>query len=323
MARIPFTPDIMIALADRLDMFQPAGLNDNRRIDKTADRTGPPFMAIDPANATEIDDAIRVRRHRSGSFTVEVAIADGSQLATHSQLIQDAVDMRASTYDMPFSVPMLPSKATGTLNLRGYTSRALVVSRRFSKDLEPADEVSIEPASVSVENTSYEEFGLRSHQNYRFREEDPLICFQRMYRFIHGRDHISPREIDNAEISKRFANKLVATYMVLANIAVADWSRQRGVPILFRNFDPEEYERRDKAVGVYSVLSGVHADIRRQSGLDSATYTHATSPLRRAVDLVNHLQIGHYLADATLPYTVADLEELSEHFNYREQVEAA
>lgn len=313
MARIEFTPEIIDALADQLKMFKPDGLNDDIR----ADLTDRPFLAIDPANATEIDDAIRVTRHRSGSFTVEVAIADASQVIGHDQVIDDAVDMRASSYDLPFTVRMLPKSVTTNLNLEGYTARALVVSRHYTRDLEPADDVSLRPASITVNNVSYQEFGQCSRRAYDPNQEDPMIQFQRKYRQMHGREYISPRDIGDAETGAKFAYKLVATYMVLANIAVANWAEQCQVPILFRNFDPQEYENRDEiAVGTYSTTPNTHAGIKSIVA-EEATYTHATSPLRRAVDLVNHLQIGSRLGGLELPYSTAGLDKLSQHFNDR------
>jgi ribonuclease R len=311
MTRINFTPEMIDVLTDQLDIFKPAGANDNQRVEMT----GRPFLAIDPGHASEIDDAIRVSRLRGGSFLVEVAIADGSQLNGQNEVIKQAIDMRSTSYDLPHRVPMLPAKVTSVLNLQGYTSRAIVVSRRYSKDLEPSETVTIQPASIKVDNTTYARFGLHTKQTIQPHKENPLIQFQRMYRQMNGRDYISPRNIENPEIGAKFASKLVATYMVLANLAVANWAAQNQVPILYRNFDPTEYERRDQALGTYSTVSGVHTGIREAKRSDA--YTHATSPLRRAVDLVNHLQIGRYLGGSELAYSKTELQELSTHFNTR------
>jgi ribonuclease R len=317
MARIQFKPDVLEALTEQLGMFNPSGLNDDVR----ADMRDKPFIAVDPEHAHEVDDAIRVKRHAGGSFTVEVAIADGSQLSNNQKLIDEAIQKRASQYDLPaepHTIPMLPRHVGLGLGLAGNTARALVVSRYFTRDLDPTNHITITPAEISVLNTTYEEFGLHCQKNRYAHTEDPIVGFQHHFKYVHGLNYLGPNTIWNAESSKRFSKKLVESYMVMANIAVAKWATDQQLPILFRNFDgtnPWDQED-DVGLGVYSAQAGVHHGIRRITAQDAA-YMHATSPLRRAPDLVNHLQIGSHISGAELPYTHTSLETLSQHFNYR------
>ena len=126
---------------------------------------------------------------------------------------------------------------------------------------------------------------------------------------------------------------MVQECMILGNQALAHWCAQRALPVLFRNHQVQEGE---EARGLRRALTQalkrqnkaqLHLlDSMIQSALGAATYgpknqghwalglpayMHATSPLRRAADLINQQQIFAYLAHQPLPCLEPDLLEVA------------
>lgn len=118
------------------------------------------------------------------------------------------------------------------------------------------------------------------------------------------------------------AQRLVSEMMVLASASLADWSMQKGIPLLHRTQNvtvPKEYSGiwsrpEDLARIMRSLVPSVlEITPRPHTALGLARYAPVTSPLRRYADLINEAQILNYLEDGRPRWTATELEVLLEN----------
>jgi exoribonuclease R len=291
-----------------IGVFKPNGLNDDRRDDLTLEA---PFLAVDDLSAFEIDDAIRVRQYCHGGFTVEVAIADGSQLADSPDIVSDAITARWSEYGLSSeqTVPMLPLPVIRQLELRGREPvRALVVRRDYTDQARVAGPITIKPAFISVENITPQQLTTNFSGRYQRRGEQPVVRFARIWGEQLRRNNSRVLE---REGSYKCGAHVVEAYMALANSAFPHWAKAQAIPIPFRSFDPtqptwDQARGEHVAYGHYTHNPEPHHMFRHLGSL----YMHMTSPLRRAPDLVTHIQVGSFLAGRELPYDQGDIQDI-------------
>lgn len=284
---------------DTRPVFEPTGLNDDKRVDLTDS----PFLAIDPAGASEIDDAIRMRKDRAG-FKLEVAIVDGSQLASDSLYVREAIQRGQTSYadyDM-----MLAKHVLDVMSLKGEEpKRALVVSQTFDRDLVEDSEPMIEPAWINVKNLAYGELSGANAFMPGHRAERNMKNFANRWL---GRQALSILE-GQTHAHAAGDRQFVSECMKFANGAVASWMRDREIPALYRVFDPRKpflEKNGTRHFAHYSSYPSGHAAFE-----ELEYYMHFTSPLRRAADLVNHLQVGAYLAGQDVPFTPRSVDGIS------------
>lgn len=115
------------------------------------------------------------------------------------------------------------------------------------------------------------------------------------------------------------AQMLVAETMILASAAVAEWARERGLPMLHRTQDvalPKEYAGvwtapQDMARIMRALTpSNLELQARPHAALGLPRYTPVTSPLRRYPDLVNEAQVVHFLRAGQARWDESGLAEL-------------
>ena len=315
-----FSTEQLDALAE-VGVFRPNGLNDDRRVDMT-DR---PFLAIDSHHPWEIDDAIRVSYQKSGGFIVEVAIADGSQFHPDDWLAQRAISRRMSNYTRSFvRGSMLPGLVVKELELSDRSPhRALVISEKYSADTQSLGPPEIVPATVVSESLRFKEFGVNYLRHFGNQARSlPVVAFDRSFRKERQIHYASPAVLGGDADPVDFSSRLVQTYMILANMAAARWCADNNVPILYRRLSKDETvwdeEPTPKEIvrAKYTPLPGKDKNMYRYSGTETS-YTHFTSPLRRAVDLINHIQVGHLIAGQEPPFSAAELTAHSSRFNIR------
>lgn len=104
------------------------------------------------------------------------------------------------------------------------------------------------------------------------------------------------------------AHLVVGEFMILCNAAMADWSVERGIPLLFRTQDvalprefagvwthPHDISRVVRALPPASL----EAAPRRHAGLGLSAYATLSSPIRRYTDLLNQGQVSAFLETGT------------------------
>jgi hypothetical protein len=286
------SPHQLDVLTARLELFRPSGLNDALRQDLTA---GEAFAAIDTRSPNEIDDAVRVRMRRGGGFIVQLAVADGSQIAHGSELVRDAMASKESIYRGKRCVEsMLPDLVIRQLELSPARNpqRAMVVESQYDADAAPDGEAQVYPATVRVDAYRQAEFASK----YLRKEGPNAPVAQFVERFRATRDDLSyelPQALGGPQNNATYGSQLVQDYVVLANHGFTRYGQDRGIPLIHHSYPDVQSTwgmskgRLDPAL---YVLSGEHTG--------DVAYARATSPLHEGVSLANHLLFGAHVAGA-------------------------
>lgn len=309
-----------LAVVENKNHFQPSGAGDHER----RDLTDLPFVAIDPPGAREVDDAIRVIRRPGGGFRLQAAIADGSQLSGETAVIDQAIQAGQTIYGSAESAkPMLPAAVVDELGLGQGVKRALIISQDYSAKAEVLAQPEIFSGLVKVLRTTYPRYGMHCRATANGHRQEALMEFGQAYRWNRGLSLRRPDNLRSLTDMKKFSSKLVQTCMAVSNMAVAEWAQQSGTPLIYRKFDVSDglwTEQDDGGVvplrAEYTSTPALHHGFQRFTSEQGVLYTHATSPLRRAADLVNHLLIANTLWGTSLPDSVANLDGVAHHINH-------
>jgi len=286
---------VLKGLAD-VGVFTPSGINDDIRKDLCDPND--PFLAVDNPGAREIDDAIRIRKQRGGHL-LQVAVVDGAQLSERSDLVDSAIEHGDAAYWAPQDDPMLPGNVVNQLELRrpNRKHRATVIQRPYDIYGEPAGDTVIIPAYVRTATITTARLGKILYSDPDMRAARDFVLTQTH----RNKPRAADDEIPTGNKAYNTGNHATNTCMVLANISVAEWMEERGIPSIRRIYDGI------RRAG-YAATSGTHTGVRAKRDVP---YTHFTSPLRRPADLIEHLQIGHFQAggEQGILYSSSDLED--------------
>ncbi len=267
-------PDDVLAEAESFgDEVPPALLEGRENLEHV------PFLAIDPDDARDHDDAVHVERRGAGGYKVFVAIADVSAFVRPGTAIDRDASQRGCTVYLPTrAIPMLPRvlssnlcsllprkqrlcqgvevdlDANGTIeSVRLFsaimTGRALLTYGQAARalGLEPSNGDDLGDAKEFLPNleVAYElTRKLRAKRMDRgaldFELPEPKVVFDAVSR--------EPTDIVRRASSDgmRKAYQLVEELMLLANECVAKELLSRELPAIFRNHgspDPKKLER--------------------------------------------------------------------------------
>ena len=264
-----------------------AGRKDLRRL---------PIITIDGQTAKDFDDAVFVEATANG-FHLIVAIADVSHyVKAGTALDEDAYLRGTSTYFPGFVAPMLPEKLSNELcSLKPNVPRlALVADMQFDFQGQMLHSDFYEGVIQSHARVTYGEAqelldGLTAERlkpvEANIRRCADLAKVLMAKRFREGSlDLELPEteiEIDEAgqpvdimQSERLFAHRLIEELMLIANVAVARFFKQRNVEAIYRIHDepPGEamrnFESFLKAFGFKQKLSGGHLQKKISQALD-------------------------------------------------------
>lgn len=275
-------------------------------------------FSIDDSQTTEIDDALSVQGLGSGTVTFGVHIAAPGLAITPDSAVDKVARERLSTVYMPgWKITMLPDDVVQAYTLiEGRDCPA--VSIYFTMDeatLEiKAKETKLERVHIAANLRHDKLDGIvtdatlsgETAADYAFAPE-LAFCWRLAkalkaqrevvrgkpenfnrpdYNFrLAGERMEPPNGSESVEITVRARGSsldlIVAEAMILANSAWGGWLAELGLPGIYRS-------QASLAPGI-KVRMGVKA--LPHAGMGVASYTWASSPLRRYVDLVNQWQI--------------------------------
>ncbi len=124
----------------------------------------------------------------------------------------------------------------------------------------------------------------------------------------------------------RRAQLIVSEFMILANSALAQWARDRGIPLYYRTQDialPKDYcGVWSRPEDIYQVIRSLGATLTETSpkphrSIGVPCYAPVTSPLRRYTDLINELQLLGFVEKKEPPLNKEKMEEMLPGFNAR------
>jgi exoribonuclease-2 len=266
--------------------------------------------AIDDEETHDPDDAISLEGDRIWVHVADVA----ALVAVDSELDQEARERGANLYLPERISHMLPPAVTSKLGLGlAEHSPALSIGFRLDEKLQPVD-IQITPSRIRAVRQSYGEI------NQRLTEQPFATLMDLAERYRERRKEAGAVSLGLPEVSVRVkdgrvvihpmqrggSRQLVAEVMTMTGEAVARYAREQGIPIPFATQpapeEPQTPEGLAEAYGYRRKLkpsqSKSTADAHAGLGLES--YSRATSPLRRYLDLVVHQQLRLHLRGAEL-----------------------
>ena len=282
-------------------------------------------FSIDDSHTTEIDDALSVRGLGSGSVLLGIHIAAPGLAIAPGDALDQLGRQRLSTVYMPgHKITMLPPEVVQIYTLdagRANPAVSLYVTIDEATLAITATETRLERVPVSVnlrhdqldhivteawladpaiqtENTPQALQDLRAQISFLYRLAQVLKAQREVvrgkpenfnrpdYSFrLVGNDGAEPTGTEQVQIGTRQRGApldlIVAEAAIVANSTWGNWLHELGVPGIYRS-------QASLAPGV-KVRMGTRA--QPHAGIGVKSYTWATSPLRRYVDLVNQWQI--------------------------------
>lgn len=257
-------------------------------------------FSIDDSTTTEIDDALSVTRLANGNTQVGIHIAAPSLGVAPREALDNEVMKRLSTVYMPgHKITMLPEVAIRPFSLdAGETKPALSLYLEVAPDFSIVHHQSRLERVQIADNLRHDT--LEPYFNETTLEQDSghplwqslvfLFRFAESLEKARGKyDPTRPQPVDynfyvtegKVSIINRQRgspmDKLVAELMIAANSQWGLLLAEHGVPGIYRAQNGGKVYMTTKAEG--------------HQGLGVAQYAWCTSPLRRAVDLINQRQL--------------------------------
>ncbi len=325
-------PSVVSQAADALGRVPPAG--DGRR----RDLTDLAVYAIDDAATTDMDDGVSVLIRADRSMQVGVHITDVAGLVPlDSEPDREAAARVTSLYFPDRKIPMFPERVSSDLGSLRPGAPRLALSELFEVTADGTVEcVDIVPSVIQCrEKLSYEAVdGILEDPSHSLHNEFSALhtvaewhCIERLQNGAIDVDHPNRRIGITAdgkiEVSMQDgrspANLLVSEMMVMANVAMARFCRDRGIPVVYRiQTAPELAEFSDvenEVLRRYRVLrrmrrASMSVTPELHGGLGVEAYCQASSPLRRYTDLAVQRQVAAFLMDRPLPYDEEQIQRV-------------
>jgi exoribonuclease-2 len=295
------------------------------------------LITIDGSESRDFDDALSIEKIPDG-YRIGIHISDvAAMIEPGTPLDSEAFRRGTSVYLPDQTIPMFPKSASeGLLSLiegcerkcisffvetdssfafgRRFVQRTMVkIHKRFTYEeadsilCEPCDypEGSLEESLMLLWSASAQSEGdriARDALQLNRREMNPVVQEDGSVRLEEGTDD-------------QPARKLVSEMMILANETAALFAAEHSIPLIFRGQDAPEVDIEEF---VKAIPEGPAREFHKRSvlkrstiscsplphfGLGVRAYVHATSPIRRAVDLINHRQLSGFLTKGEFPYT--------------------
>ena len=272
-------------------------------------------FSIDDATTTEIDDAFSLQTLPNGNTRVGIHIAAPSLAVQPDSALDAIVLSRLSTVYMPGKkITMLPDDVVKPFSLNaGETKPALSLYVEMTPDFEiVANETKLEKIKVAA-NLRHDALEPFFNANTLAADSGHAFWTQLKCLFDFAESLEKARGKHNPNTTPQIDYNFYVTDGIVKIVA-----RERGSPMdklvaelmIYANSHWGGLLKEANIAGIYRAQTGgkvfmTHAAEPHQ-GLGVAQYTWCTSPLRRAVDLVNQRQLIAMLKSEAAPYNAAD-----------------
>ncbi len=293
-----------------------------------------PTLTIDGPQTRDYDDAMSLEID-GDALLLGIHIADVAEVISPENILdREARDRASSLYLPQRQIPMMPANLSqDTLSLKqGCDRRAISLLTRFESNGKLL-EYRFVPSVIRVQRQlTYEEVEeiLDAGTENSLQVMHQMSQHLRQKRMNQGALNISLPDLQvkfdsDSSLSLEFLDQntpsriIVAEFMILYNWLAASLCKDNQIPILFRaQPEPSEVFSVDECGYLYYVfrqrrkLSQLQIDTvpDPHSGLGLNVYTHATSPIRRYLDLVTQRQIKGFLNGMGPIYKENELEEI-------------
>lgn len=266
--------------------FKDIPVSFNKLLENVTDREfiNGDIISIDPEGCTDIDDAITIT-HTNGNIIFDIHISDVFYLLTKLNLIDKVLNV-TSIYLDSFIKHMLP-----TIISSNYGS-LIADSIRFMLSLK----ILYNPKTNTILSTKLRKTYGKITKNYSY-ENYP----KRYFKYAKHLENIY-EIITGEKINIYDSHKLIEGIMVIYNTEFCNVLNTANKEPIYRiqkkskiNCSTDKKNSFDKVDDkLYNFISLIHSKCAEysflkeiHSSLKINTYTHATSPLRRIVDLIN------------------------------------
>jgi exoribonuclease II len=293
---------------------------------------------IDDESTTEIDDGLSWEILPDGREKLWVHIADPTRWLEPEDDLDLEARKRGSTVYLPTGmIPMFPEVlATGPMSLiQGRICCALSFGIILDQN-GAVEDYSIHASLIKpTYRLTYEDVDHILESGVREEPEIGAIATwaarRKTWRYAQGAISINMPEaaikvkddeinIDILDDSR--SRQVVAEMMILAGEVAARYGQTHNIPLPFRGQPqpelPPEEELLQLPAGFVRACamrrcmpkSEMSINPLRHAGLGLATYTQATSPIRRYSDLLTHFQLKAHLRGDVLPFSAEQLKEV-------------
>jgi ribonuclease R len=300
-------------------------------------------ITIDGPYSQDLDDAFWIEETTTG-YKVQIHIADVAELVpTCSPADTRAIERTQTWYLSKHTRSMLPHPLENQLSLvEGDPKLTLTITVSLNCKGSITDTQISESCFTNLRRFSYPEADRTL--NNPSRPFHPLLktaqtLAQRLNKQRQNQGAIGGIAVPGGWIDEEgnlitganyHSQFIIQELMILANRAIAEWLVARNLPALYRNHTarliaPEAPELLPALLNLAS-FEAVHRQLQNwlnraeyspkllgHFALNLPAYCHATSPIRRLADLVNHRVIKAHLQGQEQPYTRQQLQELSLH----------
>jgi len=289
-------------------------------------------LTIDGPLTRDFDDAISLEKI-GDELHLGVHIADVASAIPPDSILDATAAERASSQYLPRrQIPMLPPDLSDDLlSLRqGCERNAISLLASFDTTGALLD-YRFAPTTIRVrEQLVYEKVNEALEKDVTIKEMHRLSQRLRQNRMDQGALNLSLPELEvrfngNDAFSLELVEQetpsrlIIAEFMILYNWLAARFCVEKQIPTLFRSQPgPSEKLPLDEKGYLYYVFQqrrklsplSIRTDPGPHSGLGVDVYIHATSPIRRYLDLVNQRQIHHHLFKKGAVYDEKELAEI-------------
>ncbi|GHV21156.1 ribonuclease R [Planctomycetales bacterium] len=240
----------------------------NFTAENRSDLTDLRCCTIDPDDARDYDDALSFEPLKNGHCRVGIHIADVSAFVTPGDVIDDEAAARSTSIYLPDRViPMLPEELSNEIcSLRPNVPRyAKTVFIEFSPDgerkkyhlerslIKSSRRLTYKQARQIIDDETAASALGDAALVEDLRGLHALAQRLRATRLAGGAIELNMREMQitfdekgNATglvaVENDFSHQLVEEFMLAANVAVAEWCKQNGLPVLHRQHEPPSDE---------------------------------------------------------------------------------
>jgi hypothetical protein len=283
------------------------------------------IYCIDSSDAEEIDDAISIiRNEATGKWRLGVHIADpASALMTDdaelNKILNRAYKLCSTAYMPQESVAMLPSefkRAFGLIKETAAPRRCLsfefdydpqmgliaedsievkphLVDNIVSLTYDQVDQMLREPRTSSPQHADLHDLHSVGGQFRELRRKNGALDIDIQSYSARVQEDCNDVELVENKILE--SSKVVSEMMIMANYLTAGFTRNRGIPNIYRaqilNYTKAAPTTARMKMATLSPVSYAH------ESLGLKYYTNVTSPLRRFQDLIGHWQLEAYLSN--------------------------
>lgn len=325
--------------ADKVDELASLGLNPE------LPQCDLPFVSIDGESTLDIDDAFYLERSDNG-YTLTVALAAPALHWPFGEPLDKCVAHRATSIYLPEGdLHMLPEiLGTDSYSLKAGEIRPAFCARidmdengactnvqpfiakvKLAANLRyAAVQDFINGSAADSETEKYGDMLALGHElalkRQALRIDDGAVIMLRQEPELELVSEGNDVRVDlKPEKPCRDAQRVVSEIMILAGASLADWAKERNIPLLHRTQSvtlPPEYagiweEPAMLAQIMHSLApSMLEVEARPHAALGLKTYAQMTSPLRRYTDLINEAQILNFLEKEDPLWNEAELKDL-------------